>query len=101
MICPRKPKKPCPHMSMFDFRCEYSENGKVCILDPTPAELAQQLADLTGQTITVWQGRTDRWWFSNANLMDCLEIKTRVNYTGRWQDSKVTATPQAVDGKVE
>jgi len=82
---------------------------------PTPTELAQQLADLTGQKVTIaispkrvinaWFGECEIWlvsggidgWAIRGEMVEGPVIIDRpVNYTGRWQDSKVTATPNHI-----
>jgi hypothetical protein len=74
---------------------------------PTPAELAQQFADLTGQKVWIWQSAREstRWFVSQKEPglglssykfydVETMVINRPVSYTGRWQDSKVTATPK-------
>ena len=77
---------------------------------PTPQELAQQLADILGWGVMVLQDEVGQWYFQGLEyedrvqvadeddcwlfIDDALSINTPVNYTGRWQDSKVTAEPR-------
>ena len=89
---------------------------------PTPAELAQQLADLTGNAVAVYQCPESHWMgfifddVCNANNLPFMLvgeepgdegwcemggfgeffISRPVNYTGKWQDSKVTAEPNHI-----
>jgi hypothetical protein len=103
--------------------CDAAEYYPECIAIqpriPTPAELAQQLADLTGRVVTLFQGYNKKWhiafsadvffrgdhdnWegFDYPSNTVIAEINRPVAYTGDWKDSKVTATPQAVDGKAK
>lgn len=86
---------------------------------PTPAELAQQLADLTGNAVVVYRQPEGHWmgciFEDTCNIHDLpfrqggedpdneswcdmgafgeFFINRPVSTTGRWQDSKVTATP--------
>ena len=80
--------------------------------DPTPAELAQQLADLIGRVVTLFQGYNKKWYiafsadvffrgdhdnwegFDYPSNTVIAEINSPVSYTGDWKYSKVTATPQ-------
>lgn len=82
---------------------------------PTPAELCQQLADLTGKKVEAVIDRKERCivtlggyigpTYDGINMIQdnwaCTKghafiISRPVSYTGRWQDSKVTATPREV-----
>jgi hypothetical protein len=75
----------------------------------------KELADLTGLRVDVFQESDCSWWFDtgeHADLMyisyvidragvwvkfkTAIKINRPVSYTGRWQDSKVTATPNHI-----
>lgn len=91
-----------------------SAQGNIQSVDPTPAELCQQLANLTGCTteavidhngrcIVTLGGYIEPTYYDGINMIQnnwtcteghCFIIHRPVNYTGRWQDSKVTAMPQ-------
>jgi hypothetical protein len=91
----------------YPCKPEIFEKTYIKCVDPTPAELAQQLADLTGQETWLIQ-EPDGRWFASWDEPRCdddsagwesigwrfVPIDHPVSYNGRWQDSRVTATPQ-------